>query len=197
MKPDVVKSAHSVSIPTSMPHINPTCVQPGFAAMSSSTIAPAAKTRPEKRAADIDDPKKVKHSKLDPHSMTYDQVVVFKEIYSTLATANIASLALQSIEIQKKSELVKDVHPLGFLHLIHIDETIKGHLHILRGSWVITQPWTRTHEDFAEKMHGHKKTDTLHLKKFLERLDESLHQPVQDRIEKNQFRELLEMFLSN
>ncbi len=198
MKPDAIKSRHSVPITASNSYCDPPSVQHGVGAMHSSTIVSVDKRKSKHRAADIDDDsKQVKHLKLDPHSMTCDQVEVFKEIYKLLATASVASLALQSSNIQEKSKLVKDVHPLGFLHLIHIDKTIKGHLHSLRGSWFITQPWERTHQDFAEKMHGHKITNTLHLEKFLEKLDKSLHEPIQDKIAKNQFKELLEMFLIN
>ena len=169
-------------------------VKAGVAAMSSSEIVSADKAKPEKRRA-VHDTGKAKHARLDPHSITHEQVVVFKEIYTTLATANVASLALHARDIQEKSQIVKDVHPLGFLHLIHLDHKIKEHLVILKSSWVITQPWTRTHEDFAIKMGEHKKNDSLHLDFFLEKLDKVLHAPIREKVEKSQFKDLLEMFL--
>ena len=190
VKPITHSTHHQASAEPSIHHK----AKAGVAAMSSSEIVSADKPKPEKRRA-VHDVVKVKHARLDPHSITHEQVVVFKEIYTILATANVASLALQAKGIQEKSKIVKDVHPLAFLHLIHLDHKIKEHLVVLKSSWVITQPWTRTHEDFAIKMGEHKKNDNLHLEFFLEKLDKALHAPVREKIEKNQFKDLLEMFL--
>jgi ribosomal protein L25 (general stress protein Ctc) len=159
-----------------------------------STMASMESVKPSKRRAE-DDRQKVKHPKSDPHPVTSDQVDIFKEIYSILATSNFISLSLQAGEIQEKSVAIQDVHPLGFLHLIHLDQALKEHLKVLKDSWAVTQPWTRTHEDFTKKMHDHKKNDTLHLEIFLKKVDVVLHGSIRDRVESNQFKELLEMFL--
>ena len=191
MKPHAVASKSSEAPVISQHDQKP---RVALASQGHSTVE-SSKAKPQKRRAAVEDTKQGKHAKLDPHGVTYEQVDVFKDVYHKLATLSWPSLLLIRTEITEKSKLVEGVHPLGFLLLVHTDATLKKHLTILKGSWVITQPWEKTHEGFTKEMRKHKEKGTLYLDAFLEKVEGLHHDPIRERVEKNEFKQLLEMFL--